>query len=153
MSKLVFNTDTNSIIITGKTFSIKDLLKTHGARWDAATGAWSLPIAKDTPEFRAERSAAVTTAAAAKKTEAAWLKSPEGLAATRAAAAEAEKAAITLQATIRGKADRAKAAELQKAEDQLDSRAERELEKEMKEMRRERLSERHHIRLPERLGV
>jgi hypothetical protein len=53
-------------------------------------------------------------------------------------AAEAEKAAITLQATIRGKADRAKAAELQKAEDQLDSRAERELEKEMKEMRRKK---------------
>eukprot|EP00900_Chrysochromulina_parva_P021097 jgi/Chrpa1/3620/Chrysochromulina_OHIO_Genome00016947-RA len=53
-------------------------------------------------------------------------------------AAEAEKAAITLQAAIRGKADRAKAAELQKAEDQLDSRAERELEKEMKEMRRKK---------------
>jgi len=94
MSKLVFNTDTNSIIITGKTFSIKDLLKTHGARWDAATGAWSLPIAKDTPEFRAELSAAVTTAASAKKAEAAWLKSPEGIAATRAAAAEAEKARL-----------------------------------------------------------
>ena len=55
-----------------------------------------------------------------------------------AAAAKAEKAATTLQATVRGKADRAKAAELQKAEDQLDSRAERELEKEMKEMRRKK---------------
>jgi len=51
MFNLYFNTNDTQLIVTGKTFPIKDHLKKHGARWDA--GRWVLPLNADSPLFRA----------------------------------------------------------------------------------------------------
>ena len=51
MFTLYFNTNDTQLIVTGKTYPIKDHLKKHGARWDA--GRWVLPLNADSPLFRA----------------------------------------------------------------------------------------------------
>ena len=51
MFTLYFNTNETQLIVSGKTFPIKDQLKNHGGRWDA--GRWLLPLNADSPLFRA----------------------------------------------------------------------------------------------------
>ena len=51
MFTLYFNTNETHLIVTGKTFPIKDQLKQNGGRWDA--DRWLLPLNADSPLFRA----------------------------------------------------------------------------------------------------
>ena len=52
MNQLTFTTNETSLIVGGATFFIKETLKLHGAKWDPQLGAWSLPIAVDSPGLR-----------------------------------------------------------------------------------------------------
>jgi hypothetical protein len=49
---LNFQATDKNLIISGKTFMIKDVIKTHGGRWDNQKQNWAIPIEKDSPEFR-----------------------------------------------------------------------------------------------------
>jgi hypothetical protein len=84
---LQFKTDDKSLMISGKTFDIKDIIKSHGGRWDSQK-QWCVPIEKDSPEFRASLlhtlSAVVKARDAAAAAERAYSRSPEGIAAAKA---------------------------------------------------------------------
>jgi len=106
METLTFANSEKGIMVTGKTFGVKEILKAHGGSWDPAAAAW---IFRGQSDMEAVRSLVVAevevTAAATKATAAAarkatreankvqrdWLKTPEG----RAASAAAEKARVT----------------------------------------------------------
>ena len=46
-------TPSNEVLkVTGKTFHVKDELKTLGGRWNPLEGCWTLPLSSDTPEMR-----------------------------------------------------------------------------------------------------
>jgi len=85
---LHFKNNDKSLMITGKTFDIKDIIKAHGGRWDSQKLSWSVPIEKDSAEFRAsllhDLSAAVKARGAAAAAERAYSRSPEGIAAAKA---------------------------------------------------------------------
>jgi hypothetical protein len=61
---LVMTRENETLIVTGKTFDIKDEIKTLGGRWDATRGAWTLP---DTEETRAKLTAASEKLKASRK--------------------------------------------------------------------------------------
>ena len=83
MNSLIFATSEKGIVVTGKTFDVKDILKAHGASWDS--GAWIFRGQTDVEAMRAavaaEVEASVAAKAAAKKAAKAvraWLKTPAG---------------------------------------------------------------------------
>lgn len=41
------------LVVTGKTFEVKETIKELGGRWDAVRRIWTLPLDKDTDETRA----------------------------------------------------------------------------------------------------
>jgi hypothetical protein len=41
------------LVVTGKTFELKETIKALGGRWDAVRRIWTLPLDKDTDETRA----------------------------------------------------------------------------------------------------
>jgi hypothetical protein len=41
------------LVISGKTFDVKDTIKSLGGKWDAARRIWTLPLELDTEETRA----------------------------------------------------------------------------------------------------
>jgi hypothetical protein len=49
---LIFSTNTESLVIGGKTFYIKEALKALGASWNAKMKQWELPCALDSTELR-----------------------------------------------------------------------------------------------------
>jgi hypothetical protein len=49
---IIFTTTHDKIKMQGKTFYVKDFLKEMGAKWVPAEKAWTLPITKDSPDFR-----------------------------------------------------------------------------------------------------
>lgn len=51
MFTLLFTTTATQLIVTGKTFPIKELLKALGGRWEQ--GRWVLPLNADSPLTRA----------------------------------------------------------------------------------------------------
>jgi hypothetical protein len=51
---LIFSTNNKSLVITGKTFYIKDVLKTLGAAWNPNLKMWELPIDLDSADLRAQ---------------------------------------------------------------------------------------------------
>jgi hypothetical protein len=50
---IFFTTTNDKIKMQGKTFYVKNFLKEMGAKWVPAETAWTLPIEKDSPDFRA----------------------------------------------------------------------------------------------------
>ena len=76
---LQFKTDDKSLMISGKTFDIKDIIKSHGGRWDSQK-QWCVPIEKDSPEFRASLLHNLSVV----KARDAYSRSPEGIAAAKA---------------------------------------------------------------------
>ena len=92
MPSLYFSSTDDGVLISGKTFNIKDRLKEVGGRWNPKTSLWS--VAADTPELRQELEALATQKekeeAAAKKAARLYAASSEG----KAAAAAAEKELI-----------------------------------------------------------
>jgi len=50
---LYFNTTTTSLLVSGKTFDIKEILKnSYQGRWDPTAYAWALPIELDSDNLR-----------------------------------------------------------------------------------------------------
>jgi hypothetical protein len=84
---LAFTITPSALIVSGKTFHVKEHLKKLGGKW--ATNAWSLPLNADTPVNRADLEAAATEAITAEKlvnaAARAYAKSPAGIAAATAA--------------------------------------------------------------------
>jgi hypothetical protein len=64
---LHFQPTDKSLIVSGKTFVVKDIIKVHGGIWDAQKQNWLIPIEKDGPEFRANLLDALSVAMKAKK--------------------------------------------------------------------------------------
>lgn len=79
---LQFLADNQSTLIRGKTFGVKEIIKSHGGSWDSATASWRLPIDKDTPTFRTECANHIAEEQKIEKArraaERAYAKSPEG---------------------------------------------------------------------------
>ena len=85
MNALIFATSEKGIVVTGKTFDVKDILKAHGASWDSQMAAWVFRGQGDVEAVRAAVTAEVDAAVAAKKitlaaakAHRAWLKTPAG---------------------------------------------------------------------------
>ena len=89
MNALKFASSEKGIVVTGKTFDVKDILKMHGASWDSQGNAWVFRGKTDVEAVRilvtAEIEAAAAAKKAARKVELAaakahreWLKTPEG---------------------------------------------------------------------------
>ena len=89
MNALNFASSEKGIVVTGKTFDVKDILKAHGASWDSHGNAWVFRGKTDVEAVRilvvAEIEAAAAAKKAARKVELAaakahreWLKTPEG---------------------------------------------------------------------------
>jgi hypothetical protein len=51
-SILTFKTSDTNLGISGKTYTLRQYLKSIGAMWEPMTSTWLLCISKDTPEFR-----------------------------------------------------------------------------------------------------
>jgi len=85
---LSFHAIDKSLIISGKTFAIKDAIKLSGGRWDSQKQSWSLPIEKDSPDLRSslldQLSVAINKEKALRACERAYNRSPEGIAAAKA---------------------------------------------------------------------
>ena len=91
---LYFETTDNSLLVRGKTFDIKEILKTsYRGRWDPTAHAWALPIELDSDDLRkdllgAEKAAKKAAKEAAKEVaerakiraqeQAAFAATPEG---------------------------------------------------------------------------
>ncbi len=85
MNALDFAVYEKGVVVTGKTFDVKDILKAHGASWDSQMAAWVFHGKTDMEAVRAAVAAEVEAAVSAKsaaKAEAkkarAWLKTPAG---------------------------------------------------------------------------
>jgi len=44
----------NQIVLTGKTFDVKEKIKSLGGKWDPDRRVWTLPLAMDTDELRTQ---------------------------------------------------------------------------------------------------
>jgi len=51
-SPLVFKADKDKVLISGKTFDIKERLKAVGGTWISEKNTWQIPASADTPSFR-----------------------------------------------------------------------------------------------------
>jgi len=84
---LIFTPTATAVIVTGKTFHAKELLKKLGASYSNST--WSLPIASDTPENRAFLESAAILSITVERSDAAakraYAKSPAGIAEAKVA--------------------------------------------------------------------
>ena len=93
---LTFNKTQANLIISGKTFYVRDRIKALGGIWDSIGRSWVLPAHLDSESLRVGLLVKATMLEKAEKKEAAdkraYAESPEG----KAAAAEAEKAKILL---------------------------------------------------------
>lgn len=49
---LVFTQSGEKLVVGGKTFYAKDAIKSHGGKWDSQSSSWTIPLDKDSPEFR-----------------------------------------------------------------------------------------------------
>jgi hypothetical protein len=49
---LVFTQSAEKLVVSGKTFYAKEPIKSHGGIWDSLSSSWSIPLEKDSPEFR-----------------------------------------------------------------------------------------------------
>ncbi len=85
MNALDFAVYEKGVVVTGKTFDVKDILKAHGAAWDSQMAAWVFRGQGDVEAVRATVAAEVDAALAAKsaakkavKAHRAWLKTPAG---------------------------------------------------------------------------
>jgi hypothetical protein len=103
MPSLYFSCTDDSVLISGKTFNIKDRLKEVGGRWNPKTSLWSIPTIADTPEVRQELETLATQKkkdeAATKKAARLYAKSPEGKAAAAAEDKLRIKAAVAAGST------------------------------------------------------
>jgi len=88
MPFLSFKIHQNSLIVSGKTFQIKESLKLHGAKWNPDLGAWAIPVTLDSPHLREDLELIATERIAAEKADLRaqreYAMSPEGIAATAA---------------------------------------------------------------------
>ena len=92
MPFLNFTTNDTHLIVKGKSYYIREMLKLHGAKWNPDVGAWTLSILLDSPGLRQDfEETAANLTAKAKAEEAAeakklrdYAKSPEGIAEKRA---------------------------------------------------------------------
>lgn len=98
----VITRESEQLVISGKTFDIKDIIKEIGGRWDAARRVWTLPY---TEEARAKLLAASAAAEdrlkaekKEKKRKAAYRLTPEGQAEARAEAREVVKRCLVEKA-------------------------------------------------------
>lgn len=85
MSKLIFTIKDDSLMISGKSFYIKDYLKTLGGTWNPLLNAWRLPASADSEELRKNLSSRLEAVIKKNKIEEAskrvYAASPEGQAA------------------------------------------------------------------------
>lgn len=92
---LIFTQSAEKLVVSGKTFYAKDPIKSHGGIWDPQSSSWSIPLEKDSPEFRrtlqleanALEKAQKAKERAERKAQREYEASPEGI----QAAAEAER--------------------------------------------------------------
>lgn len=90
---LTFTTTKTHLNIGGKTFYAKEEIKALGGKWDPISSSWTLPIDRDTEDFRKQLQEMATSAEKAvkkkereeRKAEKEYAASPEGMAATAAA--------------------------------------------------------------------
>jgi hypothetical protein len=97
MPSLSFTVVDSGVLVSGKTFNIKDRLKQVG-RWNPQLSSWSVPAAADSPALREELEALASQKkaeeAAAAKAARLYASSPEGKAATAADEKRRIKAAV-----------------------------------------------------------
>lgn len=102
MPSLSFTIVDAGVLVSGKTFNVKDRLKEIG-RWNPQASSWSIPAAKDTPELRDELEALATQKkaeeTAANKAARLYAASPEGKAAAAAEEKRRIKAAVAAGST------------------------------------------------------
>jgi hypothetical protein len=102
---LKFTTSATSLLISGKTFHIKDILKSPSlqGQWDPRNNQWILPIEVDTKELRKNLRAAAKGAKEKLKEEQIAQKlfdaSPEGVAAKKAKDREIVKNCLEMKKT------------------------------------------------------
>jgi hypothetical protein len=53
MAAIHLTREQTQLVVTGKTFELKEKIKALGGRWDAVRRIWTLPLDKDTDETRA----------------------------------------------------------------------------------------------------
>lgn len=51
---LIFSTNDKSLIVTGKTFYVKEQIKKLGGIWNAKVKMWEIPVALDSAELRTQ---------------------------------------------------------------------------------------------------
>ena len=66
---LGFTKNSTHLVVTGKTFPIKDALKALGARWDPIVSAWTLPAHLDSEHLRTDLNNKLKDIAAAERAE------------------------------------------------------------------------------------
>jgi hypothetical protein len=86
MPALSFTRNENAVIVVGKTFYIKEAIKSLGGRWDGHV--WTLPLERYSDATRDQLEAAVAAAMKAekdkKKADVLFARSPEGIAIAQA---------------------------------------------------------------------
>jgi len=102
MPALSFTIVDAGVLVSGKTFNVKDRLKQIG-RWNPQLSSWSIPAAADSPALREELEALATQKkaeeAAANKAARLYAASPEGKAAAAAEEKRRIKAAVAAGST------------------------------------------------------
>ena len=87
IATLHFTPQGQTVKVSGKTFHVRNELKSVGGVWDPKTTSWLIPFAADSPVLRDELNAMVSKILAEQKAETAKLKafaaSPEGIAAAK----------------------------------------------------------------------
>ena len=107
MPSLSFTVVDTGVLISGKTFNVKDRLKELGGRWNPQASSWSIPVAADSPALREDLEAVATQVAKQKKAEETaankaarlYAASPEGKAAAAAEEKQRIKAAVAAGST------------------------------------------------------
>jgi len=103
MPSLSFTVVDTGVMISGKTFNVKDRLKELGGRWNPQVSQWSIPAAADSPALRDELEALASQKkaeeAAANKAARLYAASPEGKAAAAAEEKQRIKAAVAAGST------------------------------------------------------
>jgi hypothetical protein len=98
MPALSFAVVDAGVLVSGKTFNVKDRLKEVGGRWNPQLSQWSIPVAAHSPALRDELEALATQKkaeeAAANKAARIYAASPEGKAAAAADEKRRIKAAV-----------------------------------------------------------
>jgi len=85
MDKLVFTQTDEGIVVTGKTYDVKDVLKSAGASWEPISSGWIFRGKRDLEELLGSiredvlaATLATKSRAQAEKDHRKWLKTPEG---------------------------------------------------------------------------